>query len=42
MNLNLGLLYRAIIVQKILKKKFDPKIKIKSEFFYLQFQLLKV
>lgn len=43
MNLNLGLLYRAIIVQKVKKiNKFDPKINIKSEFFNLQFQLLKV
>ena len=43
MNLNLGLLYHAIIVEKFKKiNKFDPKINIKSEFFNLQFQLLKV
>ena len=43
MNLNLGLLYHAIIVQKVKKiNKFDPKINIKSKFFNLQFQLLKV
>lgn len=42
MNLNLGLLHHAIMVQKVFKKKIDAKIKIKSEFFNLQFQLLKV
>ena len=43
MNLNFGLLYRIIIDQKVKKiNKFDPKTNIKSEFFNLQFQLLKV
>ena len=43
MNMNLGLLYRVIMIQKVKKiNKFDPKIKTKSEFFNLQFQLLKV